>query len=297
MPIELDLRVELAPRHKTGLSLRTPLVLASGCGGYGALPSAPEGLAALGAVVTLPVGARSRRHEGRGFVEVAGGVLLVGEPGCLSPGTMQRESERAWRAHEIPLIARLNPPAADWPDIARSLSGILRVVGIECDLGGMSVEETTAALRGVIGGAETPVLARVPCTAPRGVVESAAAAGADAIVIANPFRSMAWSDREGRFVFGEPHGSALFGLALAAMHSIRSTIHRPLILGCGVHTPRQAVEALLAGATAVQLGVAFFVEPALPQRAEAAIREEMENRGLTRVSELIAREADRGESG
>jgi dihydroorotate dehydrogenase (NAD+) catalytic subunit len=291
MDSDVSFRIDLVPNHKRGMSLVSPIMLASGCGGYGALPFDPEMAGALGAIVTLPIGARTHRRASAGFIAVPSGVVLVDDPGCLSPGMLQADLERSRRAIRAPLIARLSYACADWPAIAHALAAVPEVIALECDLVSMAPDPTTAAIRELARTADVPILGRVSCTCRPSEVEGVCSAGVDVLVIGAPAGALAWSESAGRFLSGELHSVGLFGIGLSALNEFRSAVGRPVVLGCGVHSPRQVVEALLAGAAAVQLGPAVLADPRLPARAIAAVRQEMDDRGLSSISELIGREA------
>src|SRR5688572_32661279 len=77
--------IELAPQHKTGLPLTSPVMLASGCCGYGEVYGPLLNLAAFGAIVTQPITLRPRRSTvQRRLAETVSGFLL--DTGQQNPG-------------------------------------------------------------------------------------------------------------------------------------------------------------------------------------------------------------------
>lgn len=291
MEAKLDLMQELASGHKAGLPIRTPIILASGCAGFGDIPRGLFDLSAISALVTLPATLRSHRGRPDSLIELPGGALLTGEPTALPPEVMCRRHGSAWRAHNLPVVVRLGPDPAEWPSLADAAGRLPQIAAVECDTGQMNAENAGAALAGVVAASDVPVLARFPCTAHGDVALALADAGANALVIGNPVGAIAWSPYAGRFMEGEIAGAALLPLGLAALRRVRAQTSRPVVMACGVCTPRQAVEALLAGATAVQIGHTVLADPGLPARMLEAIRQEMAERGLGMITELIGREA------
>ncbi len=186
--------VELAPRHKLGLTLTNPVLLAAGVVGYGdaALPGLELGR--LGGFVTAPVTRRPWRGELPQVAETPGGLLW--QRSLWNPGVrvVVRDFAGLWRRSRAPVIVNL---AGDDPDelaaVASTLEGTPGVAGLELDVldayhdEAGNLEEAFEQVRAVRAAADLPILARIPLSTSDEAVQALAELGAvDALVVAQP---------------------------------------------------------------------------------------------------------------
>ena len=262
--------IELAPNHKTGLNLTNPVMIASGCCGFGHVHERLIDISVFGAVVTQSVTLRPRRGPAQPrLVETrAGFVLAVGDQ---NPGVKKviKQYGQRWSRSDVPIIAHL---PADEPDdlrrTARALSNALirqgqtALTGLELGLPHeavpQDVEDWVWAIR---EGSELPLLVKLPLGGTcRDLAEAAANSHADALVAGTPPLATAISPDQGLPVTGLLYGPALHSLALHDLRSL-TDLDLPLVAAGGIHTLAGAQAFFEMGATAVQLDSLLFIDP------------------------------------
>lgn len=283
----MNLSVDLAPGHKTGLPLSTPILLGSGAAGYGAAPDVVDA-SALGAVVTLPLAARAGGAPPR-FALVPGGVVMDGGGPAAARAILRHWGER-WRRANPPVIAHV---AGGSPEELAACAEVLEeareVAALEWRADPLPPDEAASAAARLRAVSDKPLLVQIPLADAAAYAEALIGI-ADALVVGAPPAGTAWSDDEGGWVRGDVRGAGVFPLMLHALHALRESPF-PLVAFGGILLPEQAVQAVLAGASAVMLDLAIFRAPELPSLALAAIIREMENRALDDVRQLVGREA------
>jgi dihydroorotate dehydrogenase (NAD+) catalytic subunit len=277
-----DLTVDLG----RGLHLRSPVMVASGTFGYGF--DAPQvDRAALGAMVSK--GTTWRPREGNAPVRIAetpSGMLNA--IGLQNPGVdhVVRVYAPEWATWDLPVIVNVAGDSLDeYVAVARRLSGVAGVAGLELNISCPNVEsglqfgvdpvlaaEVTHAVRAVT---ELPLIVKLTpnVTDIVAVARAVEDAGADAVAAINTYVGMAIDVRRRRPIIsrgsGGLSGPAIKPLALHAVWQVAAEVHIPVIGIGGIMTSADALEFLLAGATAVQLGTVNYVRP----QAAAEIRD------------------------
>jgi dihydroorotate dehydrogenase (NAD+) catalytic subunit len=262
--------VDLAPGHKTGLTLANPVMPAAGCFGFGGEYAWLANVETLGAIVAGPVTARPRRGaeppravplplaSGR-----AGGVLL--HTGLANPGIAAavRTHARAWAHSPVPVVVHV---AGTSPDetaaCCRRLSSVEAVIGIELGLSDTADSyEVEAIVHAARATSRSPLIVRLPLASADTLCEVAVEAGADALTVAAPPRGTIWHGHSGRFVTGRLYGPFVLPLALRALRRVAEVVTVPII-GCGgIHSVEDSTAFLRAGATAIQVGGALWHDP------------------------------------
>ncbi|HNU05259.1 MAG TPA: hypothetical protein PKL67_14025 [Anaerolineae bacterium] len=271
--------VNLAPRHKLGLTLANPVLLAAGMVGYGdaALPGLTLGR--LGGFVTAPVTRRPWRGPLPQVTETTGGLLW--QRGLWNPGVrvVVRDYGPLWRRSRAPVIVHL---AGDDPDelaaVATTLEQTPGVVGLELDLltpyqdeeGELeAAEEQVQAVR---AAADLPLLARIPLsTSDEAVQVLVERELIDALVLAQPPQGLRYRPADGGSCTGQLHGRGLAPLLAARIAELAGWVGLPLVACGGIHTLEEALACLAVGAAAVQIGTAVWVDPLLPERVVEAL--------------------------
>jgi dihydroorotate dehydrogenase (NAD+) catalytic subunit len=262
--------IELAPNHKTGLTLTNPVMIASGCCGFGQVYERLIELSVLGAVVTQSVTLRPRRGrlQPRLVETRAGFVLAVGHQ---NPGVKKviKQYGQRWSRSDVPIIVHL--PADEPDDLRRTARALFSALtrqgqtalsGIELGLphGAVpqDVEDWVWAIR---EGSELPLLVKLPLggTA-RDLAEAAANSYADALVVGTPPLATAMLPDQGQPVTGLLYGPALHSLALHDLQTL-TDLDLPLVAAGGIHTRADAQTFFEMGATAVQLDSLLFIDP------------------------------------
>jgi dihydroorotate dehydrogenase (NAD+) catalytic subunit len=256
--------IELAPRHKIGLPLENPVLIAGGMIGYGEAIHRGLDLSALGGVVVGPISRSPRRgNEPPRLAETTGGFVL--ETGLQNRGiqAMMKKFSRLWRRLGCPVIAQIvdNDPE-DAAVTARRLMGVEGLIGLELSL----TEETTAHQLADLVAAirwenDLPLWVKLPLALAVKLAPAAVEADVDALVIGSPPCGSLHSCSN-VLVQGALYGPLTFAPMLAALIEVsRLKLPIPLIACGGIHTEAQARQALHAGAAAIQLDTVTWVEP------------------------------------
>lgn len=303
---QLSLAVDLA-----GLRLRNPVLNAAGVLGTSAPLLRRVYESGAGAVVTKSLGPVPRDgHRNPTFISVDGGVLNA--MGLPNPGAEYFvDSIKELRRERIPVVASFFGSSIDE---FREVAGVLSDAGadalelncscpnVEGEMGMLGVdpsntERATSAVKEV---AKPPVFVKLSpsVTDVSEIARAAERGGADAITAVNTLKGMAVDPYLRRPVLsnitGGLSGPALKPVALRCVWEIAEAVEIPII-GCGgVSSWRDAVEFLLCGATAVEVGTAVM-ERGFEVFGEVAegIRNYLEENGFREVREVVglAREA------
>lgn len=255
--------IELAPDHKRGLGVANPVMLAVGTVGMGDAVHPNLDLAAVGAVVVGPLTRASRGgSEAPRIAEVAGGMVL--DTGLQNRGldATMRHSAEAWARMPVPVLVHIaeNDPRR-LGEMTRRLSELENVAGIELGFPSrFDLNWIRIAIQSLTDEGDLPVLARLPLARASEIAKPVVEAGASALVIGGPPRAAAFSGDV--LVQGELFGLAVFPQMLGALVDVAALrLGVPLVASGGIHTERQARQALEAGASAVQLDTIAWLEP------------------------------------
>jgi dihydroorotate dehydrogenase (NAD+) catalytic subunit len=271
--------VELAPRHKVGLALANPILLACGVAGYGDALAPGLDLSRLGGFVTAPVTRRPVRGQPPRVIEGADSVLW--QRGLWNPGIriVLRDYAGMWRRSPAPVIVHIGgDEPADLAAVADSLEKTPGVAGLEIDPYAMYLDSIGAIadhaaelVRAVRAEADLPLLARLPLYLADEAVESVLEAGADALVVAQPPDGLCLDPATLITTRGEMYSPALQPQVAAWLAELASWVGVPLVACGGVHSLEDALTYLAVGAKAVQIDTAAWVDPGLPGRIAAAL--------------------------
>ena len=292
-----------------GLVLPTPVVVASGCAGTGRELGGLVDLKRVGGLVSRSITLEPRKGTPPPRIaETPSGT--VWSTGLQNPGVA------AFVGDELPRLARGGPPVI--VSIAgASLEEYVRVVGalqarpevaaIDIHLSGRDAElrrdvlgehvDRTAEVVGAVARISlVPVFAKIPIVA-SGLPELARAAvraGAHGLTIGGPPPALGVRASDLRpalgGVMGWMSGPALKPLTLRAVYEAARVVpDSPILAVGGVGTSDDAVEMLLAGASAVQVGTAVLVDPAAPVQIAQGVAAYLKAKGLSAPEELRGR--------
>jgi dihydroorotate dehydrogenase (NAD+) catalytic subunit len=302
MEDRIDLRVTLG-----ALALPNPVMNASGTFGYGHEWPELTRSDCLGAIVTKtltheprPGNPPPRLHETPAGLLNSIGLENVGVTAFV------REHLPALRARGRVMIASIG---GDTPEAYAACVECLEPealaayeINISCPniaCGGAAfgrdpreAARVVTAVRGVTG---RPLFVKLtPIAAdPVAVGRACLAAGADALTAMNTYRGMAIDVTRERPVFARGtaglSGPAIRPLALARVWELSRELQCPIIASGGIVTAHDAMEFLLAGATAVQIGTALFRDPARATGILEGLRAIAARKGVARLADLIGR--------
>ena len=301
----MNLQVELASR-KRSLILANPVMTASGTFSFGLEEGHDFNVQELGAIVTKTVTLRPRSGSPQPrTAETPAGMLNA--IGLQNPGVdaVVRKMAPRWSRWRTPVIVSiLGATVEEYGELAARLEGVEGVAAVEVNIsspnarrGGMEFgqePDTAAAVtQAVVRNATLPVIVKLTpnvtdiADVARAVVES----GADALCVINTLQAMAIDVRSRRPAiasgFAGLSGPAIKPVALRMVYQVAAAVDAPII-GCGgIASGLDAVEFLLAGATAVQVGTATFANPRAPLDVLDGLRRFMDEEGVADVGELI----------
>lgn len=309
--------VELAPDHPTGLSLRNPVMIASGTfgyDGYGRGLTPEMDLSRLGAVIPKTFTRRPREGnpEPRWYPESYRVARENHEPvmlnaiGLTNPGIEAGLAELApqWAQWEATaLLSMSGDSVAQFDEMARMTQGVAGFAAIELNLSCPNVEqgdlfsysskETFSAVAAVKRHAEVPVLAKLAPSVPDivPIARAAVDAGADALTICNTIPAMV-IDLESRRpalgnITGGLSGPGLHPVAVGLVYRAAQAVVVPIIGVGGIFTAEDALEFILAGATAVQVGSANLADLWAPFKVLEGMQTWLGERGIADVNDLV----------
>lgn len=295
-----------------GVSLCTPVLTASGTCGYGPEYAAVLDYKRLGGFTTKSVTRLERPgNPPDRIAEVTGGMLNA--IGLANVG-LQR-----FLAEKVPFIRTMQTRTfvnvagytiEDYVEVAAALDGVEGIAGIELNVSCPNVA------KGLMFGTD-PALLREVVTAVRGVTKrgvlvvklspnvtdiallarAAIEGGAQALSLINTYVGLA-IDAESQSplianVTGGLSGPAIKPLALFNVHRVYREVAKaanvPIIGMGGIRNATDAIEFLLAGASAVAVGTALFVDPTAPIKIADGITAYLDHHRISHVSELVGK--------
>lgn len=276
----IDLRVDLAPHNPRELILRNPIIAASGTFGYGVEYAGTIDIQRLGAIMSKGVTYSRRRGAPMPRIaETPAGMLNA--IGLQNPGIkgVLTKYPPIWSRWAVPVIVNIaGDSVGEFAEMAAMLEEARGIAGIELNVscpnvaaGGMFfgcdpdlAAEVTAAVRAVT---TLPVIVKLTpnVTDIVTIARAVADAGADALSLINTLLGMAIDIRRRRPVLGNSTGGlsgpAVKPIAVRMVYQVAASVDLPIIGLGGISTLDDALEFFLAGATAVQVGTATFVNP------------------------------------
>lgn len=304
--MSVDLAVELAVGGKGGLVLRTPVMTAAGIFGYGGEYGSLVDTSVLGAIVCPGTTLHPRRGaRPPRMTETTGGILMT--TGAANIGVRALVERRApvWAAGDVPVIVNIaGETVEEYAAVAAHLEGIEGIAALELDISSATyahlaerfgadpsaAAEVTAAVR---AANSLPLLVKLPLLATDlvRVAQAVEAAGADALTVGGAPGGMAIDIHRRRPVLaggvGGLSGPAIKPLGVLRVYELWGQVQIPLVACGGIASATDALEYLLAGAAAVQVGMALFVEPKVPARIVDGLRVFLEQEGCQRPQEIV----------
>ncbi|WP_338781844.1 dihydroorotate dehydrogenase [Metabacillus sp. FJAT-52054] len=291
-----------------GLSLKNPVMPASGCFGFGKEFSSLYDLNKLGAIMIKAATPEARfGNETPRVAETPGGMLnAIGlqNPGLL--GVIQGELPRL-ESFDVPIIANVaGSSIEDYMKVAEQISQVPNVAALELNIscpnvktGGIAfgtdpkmAADLTAAVKRV---SSVPVYVKLSpnVTSISEIAIAAEQAGADGLTMINTLLGMRLDLKTGRPVLanktGGLSGPAIKPVAIRMIHEVSRAVTIPIIGMGGIQSAEDVLEFLYAGASAVAVGTANFVNPFICSEIIDALPEMLSRYGFRHVRECIGR--------
>lgn len=301
-----DLSVQLAPHNKKGLLLSNPVLTASGTFGYGAEYAEVIDIQRLGAIICKGTTLKPRPGNPQPRLwETASGVLNSIGMENIGVDALIKEKAPLWAKWKVPVIVNiLGETIEDYARLARRLDKVAGISGIEVNIscpniaaGGMEFGASPKSAAQVTAAVKTetalPVIVKLSpnVTDITEIACMAEEAGADALSLINTLRGMSLDIKTRKPVLGNVSGGlsgpAIKPVALYMVYQVARKVKVPVI-GCGgIASASDALEFIMAGASAIQVGTTNFTNPRTPLDILEGIERFMKKEGIRRITELI----------
>jgi len=289
-----------------GISLRNPVIAASGTFGYGLEFAKIIDLNKLGGIIT----------KGLSREPILGNPaprLWHSEGGMINSVGLQNVGARAFIEEKLPKLRHYSVPvfanvfgfaADDYLEVIRALENAEGLAGYELNVscpntkeGGVFFSSDPLLLSSLVSRARSvakrPLIVKLSPNVARiePFAKAAEESGADAISLVNTFISLALdvktrTPRVGAG-FGGLSGPAIKPLALRLVYEAAQAVRIPVIGMGGIASGEDAAEFLIAGACAVQVGTASFVDPRAPERIAGQLDRLLKQLRISAAHELV----------
>ena len=301
-----DLSVQLAPKNRRGLLLKNPVLTASGTFGYGLEYAELFDIQKLGAIVCKGTTfyPRAGNPQPR-LAETPSGVLNSIGLQNIGVEDLVKEIAPVWAGWKVPVIVNIaGETIGEYAQVASRLDKVPGVAALEVNIscpnvaaGGLEfgtsprlAAEVTAAVK---AATSLPVILKLSpnvtdiCEIGIAVAE----AGADALTAINTLKGMTIDIKRRRPLLGNRRGGlsgpAIKPVALHMVYELAGVVNIPVI-GCGgIASAEDALEFIMAGADAVQVGSAGFTNPEAALEVLAGIETFLEREGVKSLSDLV----------
>jgi dihydroorotate dehydrogenase (NAD+) catalytic subunit len=297
----MDLSVQIG-----SLRLKNPLIAASGCFGYGVEYADTVDLSLLGGIAVKGLFLAEREgHPPPRIVETPAGMLnAIGLQG-IGVHRFIDEKLPELRARGATVIVNICGTTIDeYAEVARILSDADGVAALELNIScpnikeggitfGCSLTGTFDVVSAVRQVTRLPIIPKLTpnVTDVASFALASEEAGADAVSLVNTFLAMV-IDVETRQpkisnVLGGLSGPAIRPIAVRMVYECHETVKIPILGMGGIADARDALEFMIAGASAVQVGTANFVDPLIWTKLLDGLSDYMKRHQIARIRDLV----------
>ena len=297
----MDLTVRIGP-----LTLKNPLIAASGCFGYGVEYADVVDLSTLGAIVSKGLFLKAREgHPAPRIVETPAGMLnAIGLQGIGARRFIDEKMPELRKRGATVIVNVCGTTIDEYVEVSRMLADTEGVAAIELNISCPNIKEggiqfgcsligTFDVVSAVRKVTRVPLIPKLTpnVTDVASFARASEDAGADAVSLVNTFLAMV-IDVETRKPkisngVGGLSGPAIRPIAVRMVHECRQAVKIPVIGMGGIMDARDALEFMIAGANAVQIGTANFVDPFIWAKLLDGIRDYGQRHNIARVSDLV----------
>ncbi len=302
----MNLSIQLAPKNESGLLLINPVMTASGTFGYGTEYSHLFDIQRLGAIICKGTTLEPRDGNSQPrLVETAGGLLNSIGLQNIGVAALIREKAPIWAKWRVPVIVNIAGETIDnYAKLASTLDGVTGISALEVNIScpnieaggaefGANAESAARVTSAVRKSTMLPVLVKLTPNVSdiAEIAVAVAEAGANAISLINTIKGLAIDIDKRQPLLGNITGGlsgpAVKPVALAMVYEVTGAVDLPVV-GCGgITKASDALEFIMAGASAVQVGTASLVNPRAPLDILEGIEQFMVERGIEDITELI----------
>jgi dihydroorotate dehydrogenase (NAD+) catalytic subunit len=297
----MDLSVRIG-----SLTLKNPLIAASGCFGYGVEYADVVDLAALGAIVSKGLFLKEREgHPAPRIVETPAGMLnAIGLQGIGARRFVDEKLPELRARGATVLVNVCGTTLDEYVEVSRIMSEAEGVAGIELNIScpnikeggiqfGCSLNGTFDVVSAVRKVTTLPIIPKLTpnVTDVASFARAAEDAGADAVSLVNTFLAMVLDVETRRpkisNIVGGLSGPAIRPIAVRMVYECRQAVKIPILGMGGIADARDALEFMIAGADAVQVGTANFVDPFIWSKLLDGMGAYMQRHNLARIADLV----------
>ena len=295
-----DLSVQIG-----ALSLKNPLMAASGCFGYGLEYAGSVDVGGLGAVVSKGLFMKAREgHAPPRIVETPSGMLnAIGLQGIGVHRYIDEKLPQLRRLGVTNVVNVCGTTIDEYCEVSRILSDAEGVHAIELNIScpnikeggiqfGCVLDSTYAVVSAVRKATTLPLIPKLTpnVTDVASFARQCEEAGADGVSLVNTFLAMAIDieTRKPKLTngMGGLSGPAIRPIAVRMVYECAQAVKIPVIGMGGIRSAEDVLEFMIAGAAAVQIGTANFVDPFLWTKILTGITSYMDRHDIARVSDL-----------
>ena len=288
------------------LELKNPVMTASGTFGYGLEFADFVDLSQIGGIIVK--GTTLKPREGNDYprmVETAQGML-----NCVG---LQNKGVDYFCEHIYPDVRKIETRVLvnvsgsspdDYAECAARIDALEDIPAIELNIscpnvkqGGMAFGVTCEGAASVVRAvrrrySKTLIVKLSPnVTSIADIARAVEAEGADSVSLINTLMGMSIDieKRRPRLSIGTGglSGPAVKPVALRMVHQVAKAVKIPVVGLCGIMTAEDAIEFMMAGATAIEIGTANFIDPAVTVKVRDGINDWLDRHGCTSVQEII----------
>jgi dihydroorotate dehydrogenase (NAD+) catalytic subunit len=296
-----DLTVQIG-----SLRLKNPFMAASGCFGYGLEYADLIDLSTLGAVVSKGLFLAEREgHPAPRIVETPAGMInAIGLQGIGAKRFVAEKLPELRRRQATVIVNVCGTTIDEYAEVSRIVSDADGVHGIELNIScpnikeggiqfGCSLMGTHDVVAAVRQATRLPIIPKLTpnVTDVAAFARASEDAGADAVSLVNTFLALAL-DVETRKPkisngMGGLSGPAIRPIAVRMVYECQQMVKIPIIGMGGIADARDALEFIIAGSTAVQIGTANFVDPLIWSKLTAGVAAYLTRHQIPRVTDLV----------
>lgn len=290
-----------------GLKLKNPVMVASGTFGYAKEFEKLVNLKHLGAIITKTITLNPRQGNPMPRIcETASGMLnAIG---------LQNEGIDDFIKEKMPYLSRIGVPIIisisgnnidEFFILARRLNKIKAISGIELNISCPNIKckglvaqdkkETYEVVKAVRKTTSKTVITKLSpnVTDITEIARAAEDAGSDAVSLVNTFLGMAIDVETEKSKLGNTTGGlsgpCIKPIALRMVYEASRNINIPVIGMGGIMNASDAIEFILAGATAIQVGTANFIEPGVSGKIIKGIEAYLKKHKIERIQDIVGR--------
>jgi dihydroorotate dehydrogenase (NAD+) catalytic subunit len=297
----MDLSVQIGT-----LRLKNPFIAASGCFGYGLEYAGAIDIASLGGVAVKGLFLKEREgHAPPRIVETPAGMLnAIGLQGIGVHRFVNEKLPELRKLGATTIVNVCGSTIDEYCEVSRVLSDHEGVGAIELNIScpnikeggiqfGCSLTGTYDVVHAVRKATRLPLIPKLTpnVTDVPSFARASAEAGADAISLVNTFLAMAIDIETQRpkltNVLGGLSGPAIRPIAVRMVYECRQAVSLPILGMGGIASAEDAIEFMLAGATAVQVGTANFADPFIWGRLVSGLESYLQRHHLSRAADLV----------